>query len=74
MGRVKKDLQCSKGKVLVPRYREFVQGSKTPLKVSGESKQIRCKAELVRVTSLISVVIAPPYRILTFSLLSTFKQ
>jgi len=38
-----------------------VQGSKVPLKVGGESKRIRCKAELVRITSQISVGIAPPY-------------
>ena len=36
-------------------------GSKVPLKVGGESERIRCKAELVRVTSQISVGIAPPY-------------
>ena len=35
--------------------------SKVPLNVGGESKRVCCKAELVRVTSQISVEIAPPY-------------
>ena len=38
-----------------------MQGSKVPLKVGGESERIRCKTELVRITSQISVGIAPPY-------------
>ena len=41
-----------------------MQRSKVPLKVSGKSKRICCKAELVRVTSQISVGIAPPYLML----------
>ena len=32
-----------------------------PLKVGGESERNRCKTELVRITSQISVGIAPPY-------------
>ena len=42
-----------------------MQGSKVPLKVGGESKLICCKAELVRVTSQISVGIALPYLMFT---------
>ena len=40
-----------------------MRGSKVPLKVGGQSKRTCCKAEaeLVRVTSQISVGIAPPY-------------
>ena len=54
-------LRCSKGKMLVPRYQWFVQGLKVPLKVVGESEWICCKTEVVRITSQISVGIAPPY-------------
>ena len=38
-----------------------MQRSKVPLKLRGQSKRTRCKAELVQVTSQISVGIAPPY-------------
>ena len=56
MGGVNECLPCSQGKELVLRYQRFVQGSKVPLIIGVEGKQICCKGQ-------ISVEIAPLYLI-----------